>query len=186
VAHSPGVTFENPTPVATSFPQVILTAASFDVDLIARVATAISTEGRAMHNAQRAGLTFWTPNINVFVEPRWGRGQETPGEDPFWNGLYGSTFVANFQNNSQEDQAYWKASACVKHFDAYHLETDRLSFDGNVSAFDLNKTYLVPFKAAIPHASCVMCAYVALNGVPSCANAELMEHYVREVFHMEG
>lgn len=116
VAHSPGVHFGGDLPSATSFPQVCTTAAAFNKSLITAVGSSISTELRAFNNKDQSGLTAWTPNINVFVKPRWGRGQETPGEDPTANGIYAKHFVSAFQ--AIGDEKVVKASACLKHWDA--------------------------------------------------------------------
>jgi xylan 1,4-beta-xylosidase len=141
VAGSPGVHFRAPTPVATSFPQVCLTSAAFNKTLWARIGRAAGTEGRAMYNADNAGLTFWAPNINIFRDPRWGRGQETPGEDPFTNSEYAAQFVYNFQYEGHHGGTkYLRASACCKHFAAYSLEDwhgmDRYHFNAVVDQQD--------------------------------------------------
>lgn len=101
VGNSPGVTFVGSTPSATSFPEVISTSHSFNVDLIHSIGSAISTEGRVFNNKGHSGLTFWTPNINIFRDPRWGRGMETPGEDPVLNGAYAAYFVRGMQEGGK-------------------------------------------------------------------------------------
>jgi Glycosyl hydrolase family 3 N terminal domain len=192
VADSPGVNFTAPTSGATSFPQVITTAASFDVALFEAVASTISTEARVFNNNGNAGETFWTPNINIFRDPRWGRGQETPGEDPFLSAEYAAHFIKGFQQG--EDPRYLKASACAKHFTAYDLEnwngTDRFHFNAVVSQQDLADTINVPFQSAVERGqvSCVMCSYQETNGVPSCADENLLTDLLKDTwgFGSEG
>ena len=151
---------------ATVFPQAIALAATFDADLIENVASAISDEARAMYNisqkrgikGQYSGLTFWSPNVNIFRDPRWGRGQETYGEDPFLSGLIGSAFVNGLQG---DDPNYLKVAACAKHF-AVHSgpEADRHYFNAVVSKQDLYETYLPAFKTLVDsNVEIVMCAY---------------------------
>src|SRR5688572_20971707 len=162
--------------VATVFPQAIGLGATFDEDLIKRVSSAISDEARAMYNAaaakeyykQYGGLTFWTPNINIFRDPRWGRGQETYGEDPFLTAKIGVAFVEGLQG---EDPNYMKVAACAKHF-AVHSGPEKLrhEFDAKASAKDLRETYLPAFKALVDaKVEAVMCAYNRTNGEPCCA-----------------
>jgi hypothetical protein len=163
VGGSPGVSFSTTTPNATSFPQVILTASSFNISLFHAIGSAISTEARAFNNQGHAGNTFWTPNINIFRDPRWGRGQETQGEDPTLN----SQYAANFPRGMQEGETpqYIKASSCLKHFAAYNLENwggvDRHHFDAMVTEQDLQDTYYPPFMAGVTlgNASGIMCSY---------------------------
>ena len=140
---------------ATVFPQAIGLAATWDKQLIGRVADTISTEARAKYNLaiqkdrhlQYMGLTFWTPNINIFRDPRWGRGQETYGEDPFLTGTMGSAFVKGLQGN---DPHYLKASATAKHF-AVHSgpEATRDKFDAIVDEKDFRETYLYAFHSLV-------------------------------------
>ena len=141
--------------VATVFPQAIGLAASFDLDLMRRVATAISDEGRAKHheavrNNERKiyqGLTFWSPNVNIFRDPRWGRGQETYGEDPYLTSKMGVTFVKGLQGDHPK---YLKLVATPKHYVAYSgLETERHKFNASVSKKDLWETFLPAFEACI-------------------------------------
>lgn len=120
VGDSPGVTFSGNTPFATSFPQVLLTSSSLNSSLFGMIGDAISTEARAFNNQGHAGNTFWTPNINIFRDPRWGRGQETPGEDPYVNSEYAAHFVPGMQGGTAPK--YIKASSCLKHYLAYSLE----------------------------------------------------------------
>lgn len=167
--------------IATVFPQAIGLAATFDEKLIQDVADATSTEARAKNNeflrlgerGRYKGLTFWSPNINLFRDPRWGRGQETWGEDPYLTGLLGSAFIRGLQGN---DPKYLKSAAAVKHY-AVHSgpEPERHSFDAVVSKRDLNDSYLPQFRTTILEAnpSGLMCAYNRVNGLPACASKEL-------------
>ncbi len=192
VANSPGVNFKGKLKNATMFPQVQVTSQSFNKTLFGLLGSAISTESRAFFNAGQSGLTFWTPNINIFRDPRWGRGQETPGEDPTLNGDYAEHFVQNFQK-SPLDPSRLKASACCKHFAAYNLEVvegeyNRLHFDAIVSNRDMQESYLPMFKACVErgNVSSLMCSYNAINGVPSCANQELLESTARNEWGFDG
>ncbi|CAF1031111.1 unnamed protein product [Rotaria sordida] len=190
VAYSPGVIFGGDLPTATSFPMPINLGASFNMNLVYRVANIISTEARAFSNEGQAGLNFFTPNINIFRDPRWGRGQETPGEDPFLTSQYVYALVNGLQRG--EDDRYLKLAANCKHFDAYDLEnwngTDRFHFDARVSDQDLVETYLPPFETCIRDArvASIMCSFNAINGVPSCANQFLLETIARESYHLNG
>eukprot|EP01084_Bolivina_argentea_P283732 486023_1 len=189
VAGSPGVNYNGPIKATTMFPQVITTAASFNASLVFQIGTVISTEARAMWNNAQAGLTFWAPNINIFRDPRWGRGQETPGEDPFVNAEYATKFVRGMQEGSDK---YIKASSCCKHYADYSLENadgySRHNFNAIVSDYDQNDTYLVAFKycAVGGNASSVMCSYNAENGVPSCANKDIMTTKLRDEWGFQG
>ena len=167
--------------VATVFPQAIGMAASFDTDMMHRVATAISDEARAKYNEFKKfgytdiyqGLTFWSPNINIFRDPRWGRGHETYGEDPYLTGEMGVAFIKGLQGEGK----YRKLDATIKHFAAHSgPEELRHSFDAKVSEQDLRETYLWAFKYCIDHAdpSAVMGAYNRLNGEPCCASKTLL------------
>lgn len=169
--------------IATVFPQAIGLAATFDEKLIQDVGDVTSTEARAKHHEfvrrgerkRYQGLTFWSPNINIFRDPRWGRGQETWGEDPYLSGLLGSAFVRGLQGN---DAKYLKVVSTVKHF-AVHSgpEPERHSFDAVVSEHDLQDTYLPQFRMTIVDAKAagVMCAYNRVNGDPACASKELSD-----------
>lgn len=136
----PGVKFNSTVvPGATSFPAVILSAASFNSSIWYEMGRVVSTEARAMHNVGLAGLTFWSPNVNIFRDPRWGRGQETPGEDPLVVGKYAAQYVRGLQetdngNGTSSDQL--KVSSCCKHYTAYDLDNwkgiDRFHFDALV------------------------------------------------------
>eukprot|EP00850_Spirogloea_muscicola_P010485 SM000062S19871 [mRNA] locus=s62:88354:92108:+ [translate_table: standard] len=198
LAVSPGVAFGGSAPCATSFPQVIGQAASFNASLWYAIGEAISTEARAMHSVGRAGLTFWSPNINIFRDPRWGRGQETPGEDPTLSAAFSVAFVRGLQGEeehaaglSTSDQPL-KASGTCKHFTAYDLEdwggTDRYHFDAKVSMQDLEDTFQPPFRACVEkgHATGIMCAYNRINGVPACASVELLNDTARGDWKFDG
>ena len=166
---------------ATSFPQAISMAASFDEELIGQIAGVIAEEGRAKYNAYSIhgdrdiykGLTFWSPNVNIFRDPRWGRGQETYGEDPYLSGTLGSKFVRGLQGDGE----YMKAAACAKHF-AVHSgpEAIRHSFNAKASAKDLHETYLPAFECLVKDAGveAVMGAYNRTNDEPCCASPALM------------
>lgn len=179
---------------ATVFPQAIGMAATFNVPLVQNIANVIAEEGRAKYNTALAqgdrdiykGLTFWAPNINIFRDPRWGRGQETYGEDPYLTSRMGVAFIKGLQQGHGKNL---KAAACAKHF-ACHSgpEEGRHSFDCLVSAKDLEETYLPAFKAAVCEGKveAVMGAYNALNGVPCCANELLLNKKLREEWGFEG
>jgi len=191
VANSPGTRFREPLSKATSFPQVLATASSFNRTLFRLIGRAISDEARAFSNLGLAHYTFWTPNINIFRDPRWGRGQETPGEDPLLNGQYAEDFVRSFQED-ERDPARLKNSACCKHFAAYNLENwqgqSRMNFNAIVSERDLRETYLPAFEQCVKmgKVSSLMCSYNAINGIPSCANEYLMNDLARESWGFDG
>lgn len=178
----------------TVFPQAIGMAASWDPTLMKNVADAIAEEGRAINNDALAkgnhsiyhGLTYWTPNINIFRDPRWGRGQETYGEDPYLTATIGKAFVEGLQGN---DPHYLKAAACAKHY-AVHSgpENTRHTFNTVVSPYDLWDTYLPAFKALVTdaHVEGVMCAYNAYEGQPCCGNNFLMQDILRKQWGFEG
>ncbi len=179
---------------ATVFPQAIGMAATWDEHLMHRVATAISDEGRAKHHqfardktiAQYTGLTFWSPNINIFRDPRWGRGQETYGEDPYLTGRMAVNFVNGLQG---DDDQYLKSVATVKHY-AVHSgpEPSRHSDDYKPSDADLWETYLPAFKMAIDETAVasVMCAYNAVWGAPACGSERLMVDLLRGELGFDG
>jgi len=183
LAYSPGVFFGGDLPAASSFPMPINLGATFDMDLVLRVASIISTEARAFNNAGQAGLTFFTPNINIFRDPRWGRGQETPGEDPFLTSQYVNSLIQGLQRG--DDNRYLKIAANCKHFDAYDLENwhgvTRHHFDANVTNQDLTETYLPPFRTCIDDAqvASIMCSYNSINGIPACAHQYLLQTIAR-------
>ncbi len=179
---------------ATVFPQAIGLAASWDKDLIFRVATAISDEARAINNRslQRGrrnlyqGLVFWSPNINIFRDPRWGRGQETYGEDPLLTGVIGTAFVRGLQGS---DPRYLKTVATPKHY-AVHSgpEPLRHTFDVPVNEIDLRETYLPAFRALVVDgkAESVMCSYNSVRGQPACGNDELLGKILRGQWGFAG
>jgi len=179
---------------ATVFPQAIGLAASWDAPLLQAVGTAVSVEARARFNAIGAGhaharyqgLTIWSPNINIDRDPRWGRGQETYGEDPFLTGRLAVAFVRGIQG---DDPRHPRAIATPKHFVAHSgPETGRDSFNAVVSPHDLEDTYLPAFRAAVTQggAGSVMCSYNALNGVPTCADATLLDTWLRKDWGFRG
>lgn len=179
----------------TVFPQAIAMAATFDAEALRRMGEITSTEARAIYNEanrtgkggmQYKGLTFWTPNINIFRDPRWGRGQETYGEDPFLTGLLGRAIVSGLQGG---DSVRLKTSACAKHF-AVHSgpEPSRHTFDARVSDYDLWDTYLPAFRDLIVDGkvSAVMGAYNRFRGEPCCASDLLMLDILRGEWAFEG
>ncbi len=181
--------------IATVFPQAIGMAASWNVDLLHRTAVAISDEARAKHHEaiqedgsvdQYYGLTFWTPNINIFRDPRWGRGQETYGEDPYLTSRMGVAFVSGLQG---DDPNYFKVIATAKHY-AVHSgpEAERHEFDAVVSERDLRESYLPAFEATVKEASVysVMGAYNRVYGQPACASTLLLEDILRDEWGFEG
>lgn len=179
--------------VATSFPQAIGIAAAFDPALVQRLGDIAATEGRAKYNAQSKkedrdiykGLTFWSPNINIFRDPRWGRGHETYGEDPTLTTELGKAYIRGLQGDGE----YLKSAACAKHF-AVHSgpEADRHHFNVVPSKKDLEETYLPAFEAAVKEADVesVMGAYNAVNGYPCCGSPELLTEYLREKWGFQG
>ena len=178
---------------ATVFPQAIAMGATFDPDLIRKTADAISTEARAMYNIfsskgmriEYTGLTFWSPNINIFRDPRWGRGHETYGEDPYLTGKIGKAFVNGLQGNHSK---YLKVAAGAKHF-AVHSgpEAIRHSFNVTVSPQDLSETYLPAFKELVDaNVEIVMCAYNRLNDKPCCGSKSLLNDLLRENWGFKG
>ncbi|KDQ58994.1 glycoside hydrolase family 3 protein [Jaapia argillacea MUCL 33604] len=187
VAQSPGVNFSTSGnfSYATSFPQPILMGAAFDDALILQVATVVGTEGRAFNNFGRAGLDFWTPNINPFKDPRWGRGQETPGEDPYHIAQYVYNLIQGLQGGL-DPMPYFRVAADCKHFAAYDMEdwngNVRYGFDAMVTQQDLSEFYLPSFQSCVRDAkvASVMCSYNAVNGIPSCANTYLLQDVLRD------
>ncbi len=178
---------------ATVFPQAIALAATFNIALVQQVGDVISTEARAKYNEaikrnshiQYMGLTFWSPNINIFRDPRWGRGQETYGEDPFLTASMGTAFVQGLQGN---DPRYLKVAACAKHF-AVHSgpEATRHSFDAVVDEKDLRETYLYAFQKLVnAKVEAVMCGYNRLNGQPCCSNENLLTQILRNEWKFKG
>ena len=180
VGSSPGVHFPRTGnfSYATSFPAPILTASSFDDFLIRDVARVIGKEARAFANHGYAGFDFWTPNINPFRDPRWGRGQETPGEDSFHVQQYTRNFIPGLQGGDVERK---QVVATCKHFAAYDVETGRHGNNYNPSQQDLADYFLAPFKTCVRDVKVgsVMCSYNAVNGIPACANEYLLEDVLR-------
>lgn len=178
---------------ATVFPQAIGMAAAFDEELIYEIADCTATEGRAKYNEYSAhgdrdiykGLTFWSPNVNIFRDPRWGRGHETYGEDPYLTSRLGVAFVKGLQG----DEEVMKAAACAKHY-AVHSGPEALRHEFNALATpkDLEETYLPAFEALVKEAEveAVMGAYNRVNGEPCCANKMLMQDILRGKWEFEG
>lgn len=178
---------------ATVFPQAIGMAATFDTELLREVGDAVSTEGRAKYNAYTAvndrdiykGLTFWAPNVNIFRDPRWGRGHETYGEDPYLTGCLGVSYVKGLQGEGET----MKAAACAKHF-AVHSGPEGLrhEFDAEATKKDMNETYLPAFEALVKEAEveAVMGAYNRTNGEPCCGSKTLLKDILREEWGFSG
>ncbi|HEV2440882.1 MAG TPA: glycoside hydrolase family 3 C-terminal domain-containing protein [Steroidobacteraceae bacterium] len=178
----------------TEFPEPVGLGATFDPPEIHQMATDIGIEGRVVHaEAVRAGgstifhgLDFWAPNVNIFRDPRWGRGQETYGEDPFLTGQMAVAYVTGLQGSNPR---YYLAIATPKHFVVHSgPEPTRHFADVDVSKHDLEDTYLPAFRAAIVegHAGSVMCAYNAINGQPACANSFVLQHTLRSAWGFQG
>src|SRR5450432_2896979 len=178
----------------TEFPEPIGLAATFDVPRIHAMATAIGIEGRIKHTQHERkgtfpifhGLDFWAPNVNIFRDPRWGRGQETYGEDPFLSARMAVAFVTGMQG---DDPGHYRVISTPKHF-AVHSgpEPTRHFTDVDVSKHDELDTYLPAFRAAVVegHAASVMCAYNAINGQPACASEFLLQQTLRGAWHFQG
>ncbi len=180
--------------VATSFPQAIGMAAAFDPELVHKAGDVAATEGRAKYNAYSSegdrdiykGLTFWSPNVNIFRDPRWGRGQETYGEDPYLTSRLGVAYVEGLQGDDKETL---KSAACAKHF-AVHSgpEAVRHEFNAVATKKDMAETYLPAFKACVQEAGveAVMGAYNRTNGEPCCGSKTLMQDILRYEWKFEG
>ncbi len=180
--------------VATVFPQAIGLSAMFDEDMMFKVADIVSTEGRAVYNrAQKAedysrykGLTYWTPNINIFRDPRWGRGQETYGEDPYLTSRLGVAYIKGLQGNNPE---YLKSTACAKHF-AVHSGPEKDRHTDNIlpTKYDLHDTYLPAFEVAVKEGNveAVMSAYNAVYGVPCVCSEFLLQEVLRDNWGFKG
>ena len=178
---------------ATVFPQAIGLAATFDEDFMEQIGDALSTEARAKFNMQQEfgdhdiykGLTFWAPNVNIFRDPRWGRGHETYGEDPYLTSRLAVPFIQGLQSDGE----YMKTAACAKHF-AVHSgpEAKRHFFNAEASKKDMEETYLPAFEACVKEGKveAVMGAYNRTNGEPCCASEELMNHYLRGKWKFQG
>lgn len=180
--------------VATVFPQAIGLAATFDEDFLERIAEVISDEGRAKFNVQQKysdydiykGLTFWSPNVNIFRDPRWGRGHETFGEDPYLTSRLGVRFIEGMQG---KDDKYMKVAACAKHFAVHSGPEDiRHSFNAEATIQDMRETYLPAFKACVKEANVevVMGAYNRTNGEPCCGSKALLEDILRDEWQFKG
>lgn len=186
VAGSTGVQFQSPLganfSAATSFPMPILLSAAFDDALVQNVATAISTEARAFANYGFAGLDFWTPNINPFRDPRWGRGMETPGEDAFRIQGYVLALISGLQGGINPD--FFRIIATCKHFAAYDVENGRTGNNLNPTQQDMADYYLPMFETCVRDAKVgsVMCAYNAVDGIPACASEYLLQDVLRDGF----
>ncbi|MCM1121109.1 MAG: glycoside hydrolase family 3 C-terminal domain-containing protein [Eubacterium sp.] len=179
--------------VATVFPQAIGMAASFDDELIGKIADCIATEGRAKYNEYAAhndrdiykGLTFWSPNVNIFRDPRWGRGHETYGEDPYLTSRLGVAYVKGLQGDGET----MKAAACAKHF-AVHSgpEAVRHEFNAEATMKDMEETYLPAFEALVKeaHVEAVMGAYNRTNGEPCCGSITLIRDTLRGKWGFDG
>lgn len=179
----------------TVFPQAIGMAATFDVEALQKMGDMTSSEGRALFNEDLKdgktgeiyrGLTYWTPNINIFRDPRWGRGQETYGEDPYLTAKMGSAIIRGLEGSNPD---YLKAVACAKHY-AVHSgpEHNRHSYDARVSLYDLWDTYLPAFREVITKTKVhgVMCAYNRFEGVPCCGSNELLQDILRNQWKFTG
>ncbi|KAI0188455.1 glycoside hydrolase superfamily [Xylaria flabelliformis] len=193
VARSRGVQFatSGEFSYATSFPQPITMGAAFDMPMISSVATVTSTEARAFSNAGRCGLNFWTPNINTFRDPRWGRGQEVPSEDPYHMSQYVMQLIPALQGGLKADP-YYKLVATCKHYAGYDMENwkgnKRYGFDAKITMQDLQDYYLQPFRTCVrdANAQSIMCSYNAVNGVPTCADPWLLQNVLREHYGFGG
>ena len=177
---------------ATVFPHSVGLAATFDPELMEKVADVISTEARVkfnQHDRHRdydiyKGLTFWAPNINIFRDPRWGRGQETLGEDPFLTSALAVAYIKGIQGDGE----FLKAAACAKHFAAHSgPEGLRHGFNAVVSRHDLWETYLPAFEKTVESGVAgIMGAYNRLNGEPCCASRQLLSDILRGKWGFEG
>ncbi|KAL8097524.1 beta-xylosidase/alpha-L-arabinofuranosidase 2-like [Apium graveolens] len=187
-----GTNFSAPIYGATSFPQVICTAASFNTSLFYAIGKVVSTEARAMYNVGESGLTFWSPNVNIFRDPRWGRGQETPGEDPLLTSRYAVSYVRGLQERDDGDQYRLKVGACCKHYTAYDLDNwkgiDRFHFNALVTMQDMADTYQPPFRSCVidGNVASVMCSYNQVNGKPTCADPDLLTGVIRNQWNLNG
>ncbi|KAK3985971.1 putative exo-1,4-beta-xylosidase bxlB [Cladorrhinum sp. PSN332] len=187
VAYAPGTQFRKGSGTfnsSTSFPMPLLMAAAFNDDLIEEIGKAIGIEGRAFGNAGFSGLDYWTPNVNPFKDPRWGRGSETPGEDVLRVKRYAASMIKGLEGPEPEKERL--VVATCKHYAANDFEdwngSTRHNFDAKVSLQDLAEYYLMPFQqcARDSKVGSIMCAYNAVNGVPSCANPYLLQTILRE------
>ncbi|KAL0490275.1 hypothetical protein AKO1_006463 [Acrasis kona] len=175
--------------VVTMFPQIIGLGAGFNESMFLEMARIISTEARALANEGIQGLDYWAPNINIFRDPRWGRGQETPGEDPHLSSRYAINFAKGMQEGNDQ---FTKVVTTCKHFAAYSLEDwggyQRYMFDAIVDSQDLEETYFPAFKACVVEGKVksIMCSYNAINGVPACADPFLLQTKLRQEWNFNG
>ncbi|KAL0459754.1 UNVERIFIED_CONTAM: putative beta-D-xylosidase 2 [Sesamum latifolium] len=171
----PGTKFGGEFPGATSFPQVITTAASFNASLWEEIGKVVSDEARAMYNGGMGGLTYWSPNVNIFRDPRWGRGQETPGEDP----VVAAKYAASYVRGSTLMQRYRMSS---------HSLLRCAHSTGHVSQQDIKDTFDIPFRSCVMEGkvASVMCSYNQVNGVPTCADPKLLRGTVRGSWRLDG
>jgi beta-D-xylosidase 4 len=182
VAGAPGINFTSPFTTATSFPMPLLMSAGFDDDLIFKIANIIGNEARAFGNGGKAPVDFWTPDINPFRDPRWGRGSETPGEDIARIKGYTKSLLAGLEG----DKAQRKIIATCKHYVGYDMEswggTDRHHFDAKINMQDLAEYYMPPFQqcARDSKVGSFMCSYNAVNGVPTCADPYVLQTILRD------
>jgi beta-D-xylosidase 4 len=182
VAGAPGINFTGSYETATSFPMPLLMSAAFDDDLIYQIATIIGNEARAFGNGGVAPVDYWTPDINPFRDPRWGRGSETPGEDILRIKGYTKSLLAGLEG----DKAQRKIIATCKHYVGYDMEawggTDRHHFDAKISMQDLAEYYMPPFQqcARDSKVGSFMCSYNAVNGVPTCADHYVLQTILRD------
>ncbi|XP_042516064.1 beta-xylosidase/alpha-L-arabinofuranosidase 1-like [Macadamia integrifolia] len=194
----PGTRFDQIVPAATNFPTPILTVSSFNETLWNTIGQVVSDEARAMYNLGKAGLTFWSPNINVVRDPRWGRVTETPGEDPYVVGRYAVSYVRGlqdvkgFEKSDDPNSRPLKVAACCKHYAAYDIDkwkgVDRFHFDAKVTERDMVETFVAPFKMCVKDGdvASVMCSFNRINGVPTCADPKLLNQTIRELWNLNG
>ncbi|KAH9618896.1 hypothetical protein KSS87_010293, partial [Heliosperma pusillum] len=196
--NGPGISFNGTIKAATMFPQILNQAATFNKTLWFDIASATSVEGRSMYNVGQSGLTFWAPNINIFRDPRWGRGQETPGEDPLLVSAFAVEFVKGFQR--EDDAGGLMLSACctvnvgidivyfyINWIYGVLTRSDLIPDIWQVNQQDMEDSYQPPFKNCIKrgNASCLMCSYNSVNGVPACAKGDLLQK-ARNEWGFEG
>ncbi|KAJ4824124.1 putative beta-D-xylosidase 5, partial [Turnera subulata] len=194
----PGTFFDDLVPGSTSFPTVITSAAEFNESLWKTIGKAVSTEARAMYNLRRAGLTYWSQNINVVRDPRWGRAIETPREDPFVVGKYAANYVRGLQdvegteNSTDLNPRPLKVSSCCKHYAAYDVDNwkgiERYSFDARVAEQDMVETFLRPFEMCVKEGdvSSIMCSYNRVDGIQACADPKLLNQTIRGEWDLHG
>ncbi|KAK4445895.1 glycoside hydrolase family 3 protein [Podospora aff. communis PSN243] len=183
VAGAPGIDFTGDFAKATSFPMPVLMAAAFDDDLIFKIASIIGQEARAFGNNGKSGLDYWTPNVNPYRDPRWGRGSETPGEDVARINGYTDAYIRAMEGNKTQRQII----ATCKHYAGNDLEaladgTDRHNFNAKITPQELAEYYMPPFRVCARdlNVGSFMCAYNAVNGVPSCGSKYLLQTILRE------